>query len=173
MSNSTYLQLTNKQRIYVDSRLSGLSQLASASAAGDSTPQRFEENERVQAALVERMAAVADEVDFSRKEAHDMYLDAYRNAETATEQIAAVTAMVKLHGLEKPKVLKIEHDHVVTGQIEYMPTKELMVLAGMEDLTLDGEWQDVTDAPKLEPPEVTDDNTKEEPRKVPSVSEDY
>lgn len=174
MSNSkSYLSLTARERTYVDCRLDGMTQVASAAAAGESTPQRFEENPKVQAALIERMQATADEVDFSRKEAHDMYLDAYRNAETATEQIAAVTAMVKLHGLEKPRVIEHKHTAVTPDQIEFMPLAELMKQAGMTDLTLDGEWEDITAAPKLEAPEVTDDNTKKEPKKVPTVSEDY
>ena len=99
---SSYLELTRKQRLYVDARLQGMSQVAAATAAGSTRPKseahRFETHEKVQQALVDRMAKVADEVDFSRKEAHDMYMEAYRNAETAMEQIAAVNAMVKLHG---------------------------------------------------------------------------
>jgi uncharacterized protein with FMN-binding domain len=173
LSSKSYLSLNAKQRIYVDCRLEGMTQMAAAAAAGALKPQAFEESETVRTALIERMQATADEVDFSRKEAHAMYLDAYRNAETATEQIAAVTAMVKLHGLEKPKVIEHKHDHTHTGQLEYMPTSELMKLAEMEDLTLEGEYEEVTEAPQLAAPEVTDDNRVEEPPEVPTVSEDY
>jgi len=172
-SSKSYLKLTTKQRVYVDCRLDGMTQLASASAAGASSPQRYEENETVQAAMIERMQATADAVDFSRREAHDMYMDAHRNAETATEQIAAISAMVKLHGLEKPKVIEVKHDHNVTGQLEFMGTDELMKLADMTDLVLDAEYEDITDAPELEAPKVTDDNTVEDAPKVPTVSQDY
>lgn len=169
---SSYLKLTAKQRIFVDCRLDGMSQVAAAAAAGVSKAHKMEHNENVQTAMVERMSALAEEVDFSRREAHDMYMQAYTNADTATEQIAAVTAMVKLHGLERPKILKIEHDHIHMGSIELMPTDELLRLAGMEDIVLDGEFEDITDAPKLEAPEATDDNI-EDPPKVPDVSGDY
>ena len=174
---SSYLELTRKQRLYVDARLQGLSQVAAATAAGSSRPKseahRYETNEKVQQALVDRMAKVADEVDFSRKEAHDMYMEAYRNAETAMEQIAAVNAMVKLHGLEKPKVVEHQHTHTHSGQLEYMPTDKLMELADMEDLVLEGEFEIVEDKPALAAPEATEDNSLEEPEEVPTVRSDY
>lgn len=174
---SSYLKLTRMQRLYVDARLEGMSQVAAATAAGAAQPKtecsRLEANENVQQALVDRMAKVADEVDFSRKEAHDMYMEAYRNAETAMEQIAAVNAMVKLHGLEKPKVVEHQHTHKHSGQLEYMPTDELMELAEMEDLVLEGEYEVVEPVPKLGAPEVTEDNTLEEADEKPTVAEDY
>lgn len=174
---SSYLDLTATQRRYVEARLSGLGKVASAAAAGAAQPRtectRLEQNEKVQAALVERMTAVADEVDFSRKEAHQMYMDAYQNAETATEQIAAVNAMVKLHGLEKPKELVVQHNHNHTGQIEHMPTDELMKLAGMETaLAIEGEYEEVEPKPALEPPAVTEDNVDNR-ETVPEVRDDY
>lgn len=172
-----YLNLTRIQRIYVDSRLAGMSQIAAATASGAANPRteshRLEKNENVQKALIARMSETADSVDFGRKDAHDMYMDAYNNADTATEQIAAVNAMVKLHGLEAPKeiVVKVTHSH--SGKIEHMATDELMKLAGMEKtLTLEGEFEEVEAAPLLAPPEVTDDNV-EEPKTVPRVRDDY
>lgn len=176
-ATTTYLSLTRIERGYVDARLAGMSQVAAATAAGAAQPRtdgnRLEKSPNVQKALVERMTATAEEVDFSRKEAHQMYLEAYQNAETAMEQIAAVNAMVKLHGLEKPKVLEVKHDHKHSGQIEHMGTEELMRLAGMEDqLTLEGEFEEVEDKPALEPPEVTEDNI-EQTETVPEVRNDY
>lgn len=173
---SSYLDLTRMQRIYVDSRLAGMSQVAAATAAGATRPKtecwRLEKNDAVRAVMVDRMQKTADDVDFSRKEAHEMYMDAYRNADTAMEQVAAVNAMVKLHGLEKPKVLEIKHDHNHHGQLEFMPTDKLMELAGMDDLVLEGEYEEIEAAPRLGAPEVTDDNTADTPE-LPTVSQDY
>lgn len=161
---SSYLKLTKIERGYVEGRLQGLSQVASAVAAGCKTPRsdanRLEKNPKVQAALVDRMQKIADEVDFSRKEAHDMYMDAYQNADTAMEQIAAVNAMVKLHGLEKPKQFEIKHEHTHSGQIEHLSTDELIKLAGMQKtLALEGEYEEVEPKPTLKAPDVTEDNT--------------
>lgn len=173
----SYLSLTKIERAYVDGRLDGLSQIAAATAAGASTPRtaanRLEKNEKVQQALVDRMQQTADEVDFGRKEAHQMYMDAYQNADTAMEQIAAVNAMVKLHGLEKPKLVEIKHDHTHSGKIEHMTTDELMKLAGMDKaLALEGEFSEVEPKPLLEPPTVTEDNTIES-KELPNLREGY
>lgn len=174
---SSYLSLTRMERLYVDARLEGMSQVAAATAAGASRPRtegnRLEQNEKVQKAMMDRMATVAEEIDFGRKEAHDMLMEAYRNAETAMEQIAAVNAMIKLHGLEKPKVVEHQHNHTHSGQLEYMPTDKLIELADMEDLVLEGEYEVVPEKPALSAPEVTEDNSLEESEAVPTVSEDY
>lgn len=174
---SSYTDLTRMQRIYVDSRLAGMNQVAAAAAAGAANPKtecwRLEKNEAVQSVMVYRMQKTADEVDFSRKEAHEMYMDAYRNADTAMEQVAAVNAMVKLHGLEKPRVMEVKHEHSHHGQLEFMPTDKLMELAGMLDgLVLEGEYEEIEAAPKLGAPEATDDNTANA-TELPTVSQDY
>jgi hypothetical protein len=89
------------------------------------------------------------------------------------EQIAAVNAMVKLHGLEKPKELTVKHEHTHTGQIEHMPTDELIKLAGMQSaLTLEGEFEEIEEAPVLEAPAVTEDNTIDR-EELPNLREDY
>lgn len=174
---SSYLKLTKQQRGYVDGRLQGMSKTASARMAGCSKPAqeayRLEQNEKVQQAMVDMLEKSAEEIGFSRKEAHDMYMDAYTNAETAMEQIAAVNAMVKLHGLEKPKQLEVKHEHTHTGQIEHLPTDELLKLANMEKtLTLEGEYEEVQDKPILEAPDVTEDNTISD-AEVREVSDGY
>jgi phage terminase small subunit len=147
-------KLTVKERIYVDSRLSGMTQIASAAAAGYANPEsnayEVEKHERVQKALIARMQAVAEEVDFGRKEAHDMLMQAYTNADTAMEQIAAVREMIKLHGIAEPA--KVEHSHKHTAQLslDKMDLKQLMELAGTEDFTLEGEFEVVSEQELLE-----------------------
>lgn len=175
---SSFRNLTRKQQLYVEGRLSGLTQVAAATAAGYGTPRKegneLEKNENVQAALVDMMQRSADEVGFSRKEAHDMYMEAYRNAETASEQIMAVNAMVKLHGLEKPKQVEVKHEHHHGGELELLPTEELMKLAGMDKaLTLEGEYEEVGEKPVLEPPKVTEDNVDGRDSKLSEARTDY
>jgi phage terminase small subunit len=146
--------LTQKERIFVESRLSGMTQIASAAAAGCNNPQvdgsRYDARERVQKEMVRRMSKVADEVDFGRKEAHDMLMQAYTNADTAMEQIAAVREMIKLHGIAEPA--KVEHKHKHTAELSFdrMDLKQLMELADMEDFTLEGEFEAVRDLKALE-----------------------
>lgn len=144
---SSLTELTPLKRMYVQARLEGLSITASAAAAGTDKKNgsRLEKDPDVQAAMVNAMNELAEEVQFSRKEAHDMLYSAYLNAATSTEQVMAVRAMIDLHGIAAPKKVEVEHDHKHTHQLEYMPTEELMKLAGMENLTLEGEYEVVTD----------------------------
>lgn len=153
---SSLLKLTAKERIYVESRLSGLSKVASASAAGYASPKQhayeLEKKEHIQKALVSAMNDIAEEVGFTRKEAHDMLMSAYMNAATAGEQIAAVKEMVALHGIAAPKQVEHKHEHQGQVSLERMETAELMKLADMEDLVLEGEYEVIDDRKLL--PEV-------------------
>jgi len=153
---SSLKSLTPKERIYVESRLAGLSKVASASAAGYAAPEKhgyeLEKKEHIQKALLQAMEQIAEEIGFTRKEAHDMLMSAYMNAATAAEQIAAVKEMINLHGIAAPK--QVEHKHEHTGQVslERMDTKELLELADMEDLVLEGDFEVIDDRKLL--PEV-------------------
>ncbi len=148
MSNLPSLlhRLTTKERIYVENRLAGLSQVASAVAAGYANPKseatRIEKHESVQQAMMAACSDLAEEIGFTRKEAHDMLMDAYMNAATAGEQIMAVKEMISLHGIAAPKVIEHDHTHKGSVTLERMETEELMKLADMEDaLTLEGEYE--------------------------------
>jgi hypothetical protein len=49
--------------------------------------------------------------------------------------------MIKLHGIAKPVKVEHEHQHQHMLALDRMPMKELMEMADMEDLTLEGEFQ--------------------------------
>jgi phage terminase small subunit len=154
MNNAQILAaLPPKERIYVESRLAGMTQVASAAAAGYAIPKNkgneLEKRERVQKALTQIMGNIAEEVGFTRKDAHDMLMQAYTNAATAAEQIQAIKEMINLHGLALPKQVEVKHEHTGTVSLERMETRELMKLADMEDLTLEGECEEVDAAKKL------------------------
>jgi len=143
-------ELTPRERIFVQSRLEGMTQIASAAAAGYPTPRvdgsRTEKKDKVQAAIIAGMQETAEEVGFTRKDAHDMLYQAWQNAATAAEQIQAVKEMIALHGLAAPKQLEVahKHDHSGTVNLERLETAELMKIADMgQSLTLDGECEEV------------------------------
>lgn len=142
---SSLAKLNYKERIYVEQRLAGLGKVAAARAAGyanaNSSASRIENSEDVQRALVAGMNQVAEEIGFTRKEAHDMLMSAYLNAVTAAEQVMAVRAMIELHGIAAPKQVEHKHQHSHTHQLEYMETEDLMKLAELDGLTLDGEYE--------------------------------
>jgi hypothetical protein len=170
-------KLTHKERLYVEARLGGMSRVAAATAAGYANPGKegsiIDAKEHIQAAMVDAMQKSSEEVGFGRREAHDMYMQAYMNADTAAEQIAAVNAMVKLHGLEAPRVLEVKHEHKHEGSLQLMPTDELMKLAGMDKaLALEGEFEQVGEKDLLEAP-PTNENTADSQKALPAVQSDY
>ncbi len=151
MSNlaSCFQDLSPKERIYCENRLSGLSKVASATAAGFASAKKnayeIEKRPHVMEAIVAATQIFAEEVGFTRREAHDMLMQAFRNADTAMEQITAVRELIKLHGVQAPVVVEHEHTHTHNMQLENMPLKELMQLAGQKGLTLEGEFERVVD----------------------------
>jgi len=146
---SCFQELDQKERIYCENRLAGLSKVASAKAGGWKNAAKMayeiEKRPHVMNAIVAATQVFADEVGFTRREAHDMLMQAFRNADTAMEQIAAVRELIKLHGVQAPLVVEHEHTHTHEMQLENMPLKELMQLAGSHGLTLEGEFERVAD----------------------------
>jgi len=146
---SCFQDLNPKERIYCENRLSGLSKVASATSAGFAGAKKMayeiEKRPHVMEALVSATQVFADEVGFTRREAHDMLMQAFRAADTAMEQIAAVRELIKLHGVQAPVVVEHEHTHTHEMKLENMPLKELMQLANQNNLTLEGEFERVAD----------------------------
>lgn len=143
---SSLHKLNPKERIYVQNRLDGLTQKAAGAAAGlNGDLTKFERKPHIVNAMMVASSQIAEEIGFSRKEAHEMLMSAYQNAATAAEQIQAVKEMINLHGIAAPKVVEHEHKHTGSVSLEQMETSELMKLADMEDLTLEGDFSDVTD----------------------------
>lgn len=123
-----YLEpLTEMQRLYVRARLQGLSKVASATAAGCANPgnnwNKFENSAAVKEAIRAGTEALARDIMFTRKKAHELLEEAHRNAATATEQILAIREMIKLHGVAAPEVKELRHQ--VTGKVEHEQVKSL------------------------------------------------
>lgn len=133
-------KLTHMQRLYVKSRSEGSSKVAAATAAGMANPKhnanKFEESEVVREALRAINEIAADAIAFSRKDAHDMYLQAYYSAATAAEMVMAINGIVKLHGLAAPEVKELRHKHqgrIEHAQISNMSDHELAKIAQLKD----------------------------------------
>ncbi len=146
------------QTLYVQARLEGMTQVAAATAAGAANPKRnasqFEKSENVRAALRQSREIFAQKLQFDRKKAHEMYMDAYRAADTATEQKLVVDSLVKLHGIAAPEVKKLEHTHTGTithkKQLQHLPDSKLLEMAnlspGEDPNIIEGEFVELPDA---------------------------
>lgn len=150
--------LTPMQRAYVKHRSEGMTKVAAATAAGQANPGknagRFEESEAVRDALRSIREISADAVAFGRKEAHELYMQAYYAAQTAAEMVMAVNGLVKLHGLAAPEVKELRHKHQGyidhKHKLENMSDTELAKLAQLGDSPfIEGEFTVVE--PEKEP----------------------
>ena len=154
-------KLTHMQRLYVKARSEGASKTAAATAAGMANPKhnatKFEESEAVRDALRAINEIAADAIAFSRKDAHEMYLQAYYTAATAAEMVMAINGIVKLHGLAAPEVKELRHQHHGTvdhkHKLENMPDAELQKLARLGDSPfIDADFEIVEEKVPLLPP---------------------
>jgi hypothetical protein len=105
--------LNDRDRIYVQSRLSGLSQVASAGAAGLAVnhANEFEKQPRIANALALGRKIGAQETGYTREKISEMLVDAYRCATTAAEMIMAARELGRLHGVYAPQKVDVDHVH--------------------------------------------------------------
>ena len=89
----------------------------------------------MRAALRQAREVFAEQMAFDRKKAHEMYMDAYRNADNATEQKLVVDSLVKLHGLAEPETKRPQHPHTGAiehkGHIKHLPENRVLEMANL------------------------------------------
>ncbi|MBE2897791.1 hypothetical protein HPC37_02840 [Pasteurellaceae bacterium 20609_3] len=148
------INLTPKEERYVRFRLRGLTPTAAAKHAGlpstaaeiralhDRKPQIDQAIIYYREQIREKAINAGLEIEFSRADAHMMYLDAYNGSANSTEKIKATDSMVKLWGLAAPEKKQVEITN--RKQLESMSDQELQKLTGMT-YNLDPEDYTVSD----------------------------
>lgn len=125
-------ELDDRERIYVECRLKGMTGMASLVASGLGTKHsvgNIEKRPAIALAISEGKRLAAEEVGFTRRKAHEMLMDAYNNSSTAAEQIQAVRELVKLHGVAAPTEVKHKHEHAHSLDITKLSDDELLRMA--------------------------------------------
>jgi hypothetical protein len=127
--------LTVQQERLVLGIVSGMSVAAAGRAAGYShAPAALEASKRpkVRQAIEYYREQMREEVNFTRNNAHMMYMEAYSAAANATEMKNTVDSLVKLHGLGMPDQATQININVNTSakQLERMSDEELLQIAG-------------------------------------------
>ena len=146
---------TVMQRIFVRQRLIGDSVVASGTAAGLKRPKkeayRMAKAPNVVAAIEAGLEDSAETMITDRAAVERMFLEAYNNAETATEQIMAARELGKLHGHYAPTKTETKHEH--SGAIEHnhdmreISTARLLEAAGDRRMlpdpnVIEGDYED-------------------------------
>lgn len=150
-----YLQgLTDKERIFCEALLKGMSKKAALVAAGikpTAGPTADpEDRPHVQEALRKCRKLSADEAGWTRDKVAKLLEEAYRNSTTAAEQIMAARELGKLYGLYAPEKVDVSHKVEKVGHerdLKSLTMDELKRLAQMDKgIVLEGEFEVV--APK-------------------------
>lgn len=149
--------LDDKERVYVQSRLAGMSQIASAAAAGlpRQNTERYEKKGSIAAALAKGREISIQQTGITREKVSEMLMDAYRSAATATEMVMAARELGRLHGVYAPQKVDVEVEHrlkhVKTEQdLKRLKTADLLKLAATRgDDILEAEFAEVLPVPRI------------------------
>lgn len=163
--SAAFVGLTDKQRIYVESRLRGMSQIASARAAGSEadpgrSAEQYEANPSVKAAIEKGRQISIAHTGYTREKIAEMLQRAYDCATTAAEMVMAARELGRLHGNYAPTNVKIDHSHRLTdarteSDLRRLPTSELEKLAHMRG----GDFVEA-DFTEVEPLRLTDERDR-------------
>lgn len=129
--------LTVQQEKLVMLVLSGMSIAAAGRGAGYSNTNAVYDaikRPKVAQALEYFREQMREDVNFTRANAHIMYMDAYQSASNATEMKNTVDSLVKLHGLGTPEAATQVNINIDTTpkQLERMSDEELLKIAGKD-----------------------------------------
>lgn len=177
---ASFKVLTDKQRVYVDGRLAGLTPYASCKAAGyeqaESQAYRLERTPRVRDALDAASKVARVSLDMSRDDVLEGLMESLQMCANATEMTNVWKEIGKIIGAYQP--LKIEHTHNIgdytNNQLMKMSNKDLVnmvdqpgAVIDVEDDIVDAEFEVLKDAVKPAEPidydnmEVMDDGPEE------------
>lgn len=157
-----FSKLTEKQKLYVENRLQGLNQTASAKAAGyaegscTSIGSTLEANPVIRHVLFLANQQALQRLTITRQDVLQGFMDAVNTAATATELTAAWREVGKMLGHYEPE--KVEHTHkledMTREKLAGMSDAELLVHAGDADFRLSDEDAIEGEFEEIEPDEI-------------------
>lgn len=128
--------LTMQQEKLVSLIASGMTISAAGRGAGYSCPQTAYAAAKipeVQKAIEYFRQEMRDEVKFTNRHAHMMYMEAYSASANATEMKNTTDSLVKLHGLAAPdNATQVNISINGTKQLERMSDEDLLKIAGKD-----------------------------------------
>lgn len=148
-----FVGLDDRERLFVESKLRGMTTRAAAAAAGMSEAQAgaLSQRDDVKRALDTGRRLSIEATGIDRSKISDMLMDAYRAAENASEMVMAARELGKLHGVYAAQ--KVEHSHQVTKvtkveQLRQLSNDDLERVARGE-LVLEGEFTEILEPKQL------------------------
>jgi len=142
-----FLKLTEKQRLYVEARATGMIPAHAARAAGISTGTagEWDKHPRIMRILQGTARFALRKLVVSREDVLEGFMDAVHASQTSTELTAAWREIGRLVGAYEPEQVQHTHIHKTQEQMEQLSDEELLKLADHEGFTLDAEFEVVGD----------------------------
>lgn len=121
--------LTDRDRIIVEAKLRGCSLAQCAAAAGTTynIVRDLMSEPHIRDALKKGREISAQATAFTRERLSEMYMEAYRAAGCAAEMVMAINGLAKLHGLNAPAQVQIDHSHRLSTVTKEQQIKQLSV----------------------------------------------
>lgn len=126
--------LSSQQEKFVHLVVSGMSNGAAAVAVGAAakTGNEWSKLPHIEAAMEHFRSKNREKLNFTIETAHSMLLEAWSNSKDATEQVAVVRELIKLHGVAvAPKVQQVDINITNKKQVERAPDAKLLEMAGV------------------------------------------
>ena len=142
---STLEALSPQQRRYVDARVMGMNPNAAAKAAGlpGGHSAGLERSPTVQLAIKEINDKAMSDLVLTRQDVINGMMDAVKAAASSTELVAAWREIGKIIGAYEPQKIAVTHEMLLPEQLRVMSDRQLIVAAGIEGVTLDGEYEEI------------------------------
>lgn len=143
--SSALSAMTQKQRLYTEARIAGQRPIAAARAAGISHPDtnayNYEKHPAIRSAIESSNRITAHRLELQRDDIIEGFMDAVRNAATATELVAAWREIGKLTGAYEPLKVEVEHrvQDMTLNKLQQMSEKQLAELAGMREYAVEAD----------------------------------
>jgi phage terminase small subunit len=140
-----FANMTEKQRLYCEARLTGLVPLRAALRAGLADPEvnayRMERHPKVQAALAAARRMVVEKFDVSREDVLRGMFDAVQASGNATELVAAWREIGRIVGAYEALKVDVMHriEDVTLDKLQALSTKELIELSAGKDFIVEAE----------------------------------
>ena len=144
-------KLTPQQRIYTESRIQGMTVMASCAAAGMKSAGGIEKNPRIKQILLHANKQALTKLVMGREDVLAGFMDAVNSAASATELVMAWREIGKVIGAYEPEVKVVVSVDLTAEKIAGMGDDALLRLSGMEDFEnpdmkadiIDGEFTEV------------------------------
>lgn len=132
-------KLTGQQEKFIHLIVSGMPNTAAAIAVGaePATARRWLRDPGFAEVVEHFREKNRQKLEFTIETAHSMLMEAWTNSKDATEQVAVVRELVKLHGVAAaPKPQEVNINITNRKQVERASDEQLLELAGVDDTYL-------------------------------------